>query len=136
MLLKHHFGEHIDVHCCDIDPNKRDIITNLGATFILGDIDLILYKSIEGLNRILPNVDFWNNYDITYSLLFVGKAGDVGNGYHIIIEVCGVKQALMDNLHLLKPGGILLLVGLCHPNSALDITAEKIIRNCWTIIGN
>ena len=42
----------------------------------------------------------------------------------------------MDNLHVLKPGGILILVGLCVPNSALDITAEKVIRNCWTFLGN
>ena len=71
----------------------------------------------------------------TLLLLYIGKVETGGSGYHVIIEVCGVKQALLDNLHLLKPGGILLLVGLCHPNSAIDITAEKIIRNCWTMIG-
>ena len=64
--------------------------------------------------------------------IFLGKAE---KEYHIIIEVCGVKQALTDHLPLLKPGGTLLLVGLCHPNSAIDVTAEKIIRNCWTIMG-
>ena len=52
-----------------------------------------------------------------------------------MIEVCGVRQALVDNLSLLKPGGILVLIGLCHPNSAMDVTAEKIIRMCWTIVG-
>ena len=51
MLLKHHFGEHFDVHCCDIDPKKRDIITSLGATFIQGNIDLILNKSIAVSNK-------------------------------------------------------------------------------------
>ena len=52
-----------------------------------------------------------------------------------MIEVCGVRQALVDNLSLLKPGGMLVLIGLCHPNSAMDVTAEKIIRMCWTIVG-
>ena len=53
-----------------------------------------------------------------------------------MIEVCGVRKALTSRMHLLKPGGLLLLVGLCHPDSVIDITAEKIIRNCWTLIGN
>ena len=52
-----------------------------------------------------------------------------------MIEVCGARQALVDNLSLLKPGGMLVLIGLCHPNSAMDVTAEKIIRMCWTIVG-
>ena len=52
-----------------------------------------------------------------------------------MIEVCGVRQALVDNLSLLKPGGMLVLIGLCHPNSAMDVTAEKVIRMCWTIVG-
>ena len=66
--------------------------------------------------------------------IILGKA-DPQNEYDIMIEVCGVRQALVDNLSLLKPGGMLVLIGLCHPNSAMDVTAEKIIRMCWTIVG-
>ena len=66
----------------------------------------------------------------------LGKADPNDKEYDVLVEVCGVKQAVMDNLPVLKPGGILMLIGLCVPNSALDITAEKIIRNCWTFIGN
>ena len=36
ILLKHHFGQSIDISCCDIDEGKRDVITKLGATFIKG----------------------------------------------------------------------------------------------------
>ena len=72
-------------------------------------------------------------YFYKYSL---GKADPSDKEYDLLVEVCGVKQAVMDNLPVLKPGGILMLIGLCVPNSALDITAEKIIRNCWTLIGN
>ena len=36
ILLKHHFGHSIDISCCDIDEGKRDVITQLGATFIKG----------------------------------------------------------------------------------------------------
>ena len=66
--------------------------------------------------------------------MILGKA-DPQNEYDIMIEVCGVRQALVDNLSLLKPGGMLVLIGLCHPNSTMDLTAEKIIRMCWTIVG-
>ena len=72
---------------------------------------------------------------ISIIILPKGKA-DEDKEYDVLIEVCGVRQAVMDNLHVLKPGGIFILVGLCVPNSALDITAEKIIRNCWTFLGN
>ena len=72
---------------------------------------------------------------ISIIIIHEGKAEE-DKEYDLLIEVCGVKQAVMDNLHVLKPGGLLILVGLCVPNSALDITAEKIIRNCWTLLGN
>ena len=72
---------------------------------------------------------------ISIIIIHKGKANE-DKEYDLMIEVCGVKQAVMDNLYVLKPGGILILVGLCVPNSALDITAEKIIRNCWTFLGN
>ena len=36
ILLKHHFGNSIDISCCDIDEGKQDVIARLGATFIKG----------------------------------------------------------------------------------------------------
>ena len=38
-------------------------------------------------------------------------------------------------MRALKPGGVYVLVGMVHPQSKLDITAEQIIRKCITITG-
>lgn len=44
ILLKHYFGEYLDIDCCDIDTTKRDVITDLGATFVQGNIDFMIHK--------------------------------------------------------------------------------------------
>ena len=36
ILLRHHFGDHFNISCCDVDEGRRDIVTKLGATFIKG----------------------------------------------------------------------------------------------------
>ena len=40
-----------------------------------------------------------------------------------------------EGIRVLRPGGVYVLVGMVHPNSKLDITAEQIIRKCITITG-
>ena len=50
-------------------------------------------------------------------------------------EVAGVKELIPQGVMLLRPGGAYILAGLVHPNSALDITAEQIIRKCLHIKG-
>ncbi|XP_065175166.1 D-altritol 5-dehydrogenase-like [Sycon ciliatum] len=52
-----------------------------------------------------------------------------------VIEVCGHKSVLQEGFRCLRPGGHYVLVGLVHPDSALPITAEDIIRKCATITG-
>ena len=50
--------------------------------------------------------------------------------------MAGDKQVIKDGIRVLKHGGKYVLVGLVHPNSQLDITAEQIIRRCLTVEGN
>ncbi|XP_071794887.1 L-threonine 3-dehydrogenase-like [Asterias amurensis] len=66
-----------------------------------------------------------------------GKERDVlqDNEIDIVIEVCGVSAAFDIGMKLLKPGGSYILVGLVHPDSHLNVTAESIIRKCLTIKG-
>lgn len=59
----------------------------------------------------------------------------VGNGVDAVFEVAGVRQLVAQGVELLRPGGDYILVGLVHPDSALDITAEQIIRKCLHIKG-
>ena len=53
----------------------------------------------------------------------------------LVIECCGVKQVIADGLRALRTGGTYVLVGLVHPDSALGVTAEQLIRKCLTVIG-
>ncbi|XP_071489575.1 L-threonine 3-dehydrogenase-like [Diadema antillarum] len=57
------------------------------------------------------------------------------NELDIVIEVCGVSGIIQSGIQLLKPGGTYVLVGLVHPDSYMNITAESIIRKCLTIKG-
>lgn len=56
-------------------------------------------------------------------------------GVDAVLEVAGVKELVAQGLKLLRPGGEYILAGLVHPDSALGITAEQIIRKCITIKG-
>jgi threonine dehydrogenase-like Zn-dependent dehydrogenase len=53
----------------------------------------------------------------------------------LVIEAAGVPGIVRDGLRLLRPGGQYRLVGMVHPESALDITGEMIIRGCATVRG-
>eukprot|EP00057_Strongylocentrotus_purpuratus_P014698 XP_011669172.1 PREDICTED: L-idonate 5-dehydrogenase [Strongylocentrotus purpuratus] len=72
--------------------------------------------------------------------ILAGCSGDESacfneNELDIVIEVCGVSGIIKSGIQLLKPGGIYVLVGLVHPDSYMNITAEAIIRKCLTIKG-
>lgn len=53
----------------------------------------------------------------------------------VVIEVAGVPSLVPEGVRLLRPGGHYLFAGMVHPDSALDITGEAIIRGCVTLRG-
>ena len=53
----------------------------------------------------------------------------------VVIEVAGKKELVSQGLKLIRPGGTYVLAGLVHPDSALDLTGEQIIRKCLKIVG-
>lgn len=53
----------------------------------------------------------------------------------LLIEAAGVPEALHASYQSVRTGGEIRLVGLVHPNSALNLTAEDLIRRCWTLRG-
>jgi D-arabinose 1-dehydrogenase-like Zn-dependent alcohol dehydrogenase len=56
--------------------------------------------------------------------------------FDVAIEVCGLPDVVPSALRLLRAGGVLALVGMVHPASALGgTTGEAIIRKCATIVG-
>ena len=53
----------------------------------------------------------------------------------VVIEAAGVASIVREGLRLLRPGGHYLFVGMVHPDSALDIICEAIIRGCVSVRG-
>jgi putative phosphonate catabolism associated alcohol dehydrogenase len=53
----------------------------------------------------------------------------------VVIEVAGDPPLLGEGLRLLRPGGHDLMAGMVHPESALDLKGESVIRGCVTIQG-
>lgn len=54
----------------------------------------------------------------------------------LVLEAAGHAGLLHSAYPCLRPGGSLLLVGLVHPKSDLALTAEDIVRRCWTVRGS
>jgi len=59
------------------------------------------------------------------------KSGSVD----VVIEVAGAPEVVPEGLRMLRTGGQYLFAGLVHPDSALEITGETIIRRCLTLRG-
>lgn len=53
----------------------------------------------------------------------------------VVVEVCGAKAVIPQAISSLKPGGAYILVGLIHPDSHLNLTAETVMRKCLTVRG-
>ena len=65
-----------------------------------------------------------------------GSASRMGGGVaDVVIEVAGDPSAVPDAIRWLRPGGPYELVGMVHPDSRMDLTAETLIRKCLTLHG-
>jgi threonine dehydrogenase-like Zn-dependent dehydrogenase len=53
----------------------------------------------------------------------------------VVIEVAGSPSVTVEGMNLLRPGGHYLLAGMVHPDTALNLTGEAIIRGCVTLRG-
>lgn len=53
----------------------------------------------------------------------------------MMIEAAGSPSVIGEGMHLLRPGGHYLLVGMVHPETTLHLTGEAIIRKCVTMRG-
>ncbi|MBN2307795.1 MAG: zinc-binding dehydrogenase [Candidatus Hydrogenedentes bacterium] len=56
-------------------------------------------------------------------------------GVDAVIEVAGKADLVPEGVRLLRPGGHYAFIGMVHPNSALPLTGEAVIRKCLTIHG-
>lgn len=67
--------------------------------------------------------------------LAIALAQHAPGGVDFAIEVAGVRELIPEGVASLRVGGWYLLVGLVHPDSTLDLTAETLIRRCITLRG-
>ena len=56
-------------------------------------------------------------------------------GVDAVFECAGAKEVVPQGVRMLRNGGFYGLVGLVHPDSALTVNAEVIIRKCLTLRG-
>ncbi len=56
-------------------------------------------------------------------------------GADAVWEVTGAPAVVAEGLRLLRPGGYYAWLGMVHPDSALALTGESIIRGCLTVRG-
>lgn len=96
------------VWCTDIDADRLAIAESFGAR----GVDL---RDLAEANAMIRS----NHPD----------------GVDAVIEVAGDRSALDQAIELLRVGGWLGLVGLVHPDSRFDVTAETLIRRCLTVRG-
>lgn len=57
------------------------------------------------------------------------------NSADVVIEVSGSASVVEDGLRWIRPGGHYAIAGLVHPDSALQLTGETLIRKCLTLRG-
>ncbi len=58
-----------------------------------------------------------------------------GGGVDLAIEVTGAAAVVPDGVALLRPGGTYVWAGMVHPETALTLTGEAVLRKCLTIRG-
>ncbi len=96
------------VFCVEVDENRFALIEQFGGTPIDGTD---AQRATEEILQRCPT------------------------GVDAAFEVAGSKQLLPQGVHALRVGGFYGWVGLVHPDSAIDVTAELVIRKCLTLRG-
>ena len=57
------------------------------------------------------------------------------SGVDAVLEVAGHAGVVPEGIRLLRPGGSYDWIGMVHPDTALDITGESVVRKCLTLRG-
>jgi len=62
-------------------------------------------------------------------------ANQIKKQVDIVIDFTGIPEVIMASFDAMNIGGTLVLIGSTFPQSDLQINAEKMVRNIWTIKG-
>lgn len=89
---------------------------------------VVVVDNDPGRLALIP--EFYGEPALASALPLVGRGGA-----DVVIEVAGAPGLVPEGLQLLRPGGHYLLVGMVHPDSALTLTGEALIRGWVTLRG-
>ena len=53
----------------------------------------------------------------------------------VVLETAGDPGVVPEGIRMIRPGGTYVWVGMVHPQSALNLTGEAVIRKCLTVHG-
>jgi threonine dehydrogenase-like Zn-dependent dehydrogenase len=66
----------------------------------------------------------------------VGQLRDASpDGVDLVIEVAGSAEAVPQGVSVLRPGGSYVWAGMVHPETALALTGEAVVKKCLRIRG-
>lgn len=67
--------------------------------------------------------------------LTAGGGEPVPDNVDLVLEVTGVSSVVAEGVRALRPGGHYIWAGMVHPDTALDLTGEAVLRKCLTLRG-
>ena len=100
-------GAHF-VAALDLNPRRLETAREFGADAV--------FSSVQEMEREIPG-------------------SDLPSGFHAALDFSGVAPVMEETLKNLTIGGTAVWVGATHPQRNLQLNAEKVIRNLWTIKG-
>jgi len=119
----------------------------ISGTGMLGIIACAMCRT-QGANSIIvcdvnkERLDIARQFGADFGVVFpedsaseVEKKLKHGQAVNLAIDFSGVAEVMEKTLKYLTIGGTAVWVGATHPQRNLQINAEKIVRNLWTIKG-
>lgn len=94
------------VFCTDLSPDRLALVPDFGGIAV--PADAAMHKTI---------------------------LEESGGGVDLALEVAGTASVIPDGIALLRPGGTYVWAGMVHPETALSLTGEAVLRKCLTIRG-
>lgn len=61
--------------------------------------------------------------------------GSNGRAIDLVVEIAGTSAAVVQGMQVIRPGGTYVWAGMVHPDTALALTGEEVVKKCLTIRG-
>ncbi len=112
-----------------IPANARSVLVQGAGLLGLHACALLRHRGVAGV--------FCRDADLVrqaHALNFGAVSGEPVQ-VDAVIEVAGDPSVVAEGITRLRPGGTYVLAGMVHPQSALNLTGETIIKKCLRIVG-